>query len=79
MGIFQIALMLATLLLSAACTILTISSLLSWHGPSGAFLLVGSLLYLFGTILVTIRGSRARVLGGLAMTPNHRKTPGVSY
>ncbi|MDA2923841.1 DUF1772 domain-containing protein [Acidobacteria bacterium AH-259-L09] len=39
---------------AAACAILSISSLLSWHGPSGAFLLVGSLLYLFGTILVTI-------------------------
>jgi uncharacterized membrane protein len=39
---------------AAACVILTISSLLSWHRPGGAFLLVGSLLYLFGTILVTV-------------------------
>ena len=39
---------------AAACVILTISSLLSWHRAGGVFLLVGSLLYLFGTILVTI-------------------------
>ncbi len=39
---------------AAACAILTISSLLSWHRPGGGLLLVGSLLYLFGTILVTI-------------------------
>lgn len=39
---------------AVACVILTISSLLSWHRPGSAFLLAGSLLYLFGTILVTI-------------------------
>ncbi len=39
---------------AATCAILTISSLLNWHRPGGGFLLVGSLLYLFGTILVTI-------------------------
>ncbi len=39
---------------AAACAILTISSLLNWHRTGAAFLLVGSLLYLFGTILVTI-------------------------
>jgi len=39
---------------AAACAILTIFSLLSWHRPGGVFLLVGGLLYLFGTILVTI-------------------------
>ena len=38
---------------AATCAVLTISSLLSWHRPGSAFLLVGSLLYLFGTILVT--------------------------
>ncbi len=38
----------------AVCAVLTISSLLSWHRPVSAFLVVGSLLYLFGTILVTI-------------------------
>lgn len=36
------------------CIILTISSILSWHRPDSVLLLVGSLLYLFGTILVTI-------------------------
>lgn len=39
---------------AAACAVLTISSLLSWSRPSGPFLLIGSLLYLLGTILVTI-------------------------
>ncbi|MEE8537981.1 MAG: anthrone oxygenase family protein, partial [Acidobacteriota bacterium] len=39
---------------AAACAILTLSSLLSWPGPGGALPLVGSLLYLLGTILVTI-------------------------
>lgn len=39
---------------AAACGILTILSLLSWHRPGAAFLFVGSLLYLLGTILVTI-------------------------
>jgi len=39
---------------AATCAILTLSSLLNWNRPGGGFLLVGSLLYLFGTILVTI-------------------------
>lgn len=37
-----------------ACLLLTISSLLKWHQPGAMFLLVGSSLYLIGTILVTI-------------------------
>ncbi|NJN59343.1 MAG: DUF1772 domain-containing protein [Leptolyngbyaceae cyanobacterium SL_5_9] len=36
------------------CLLLTISSLLKWHQPGAVFLLIGSLLYLFGTVLVTI-------------------------
>ncbi len=39
---------------AVGCVILVISSLLGWHRPGAVFLLVGSLLYLFGTILVTI-------------------------
>ena len=39
---------------AAACAVVAISSLLSWPRPGGGFLLVGCLLYLFGTILVTI-------------------------
>lgn len=39
---------------AAACAILSILSLLSWHRPGRVFLLFGSLLYLCGTILVTI-------------------------
>ena len=37
-----------------ACVALAVSSLFRWAEPSTVFLLVGSLLYLVGTILVTI-------------------------
>lgn len=37
-----------------ACLFLTISSLLKWQQPGAAHLLIGSLLYLIGTVLVTI-------------------------
>ncbi|MEW6731728.1 MAG: anthrone oxygenase family protein [Acidobacteriota bacterium] len=36
------------------CIFLAISSLLKWHQPGAAYLLLGSLLYLIGTILVTM-------------------------
>lgn len=36
-----------------ACLLLAVSSLLRWHEPGAVFLLVGGLLYLVGTILVT--------------------------
>lgn len=39
---------------AAACVILVIFSLLGWHRPGAVFSFVGSLLYLVGTILVTI-------------------------
>lgn len=39
---------------AAACVLLTISSLLRWHDPGAAYLLVGSILYLGGTLLVTV-------------------------
>lgn len=39
---------------AALCLFLAISSLLKWHQPGAAYLLVGSLLYLIGTVLVTI-------------------------
>lgn len=38
---------------AAACIFLTISSLSKWHQPGAAYLLLGSLLYLVGTFLVT--------------------------
>ncbi len=37
-----------------ACILLAISSLLKWHQPSGIYLLVGSLLYVIGTVGVTM-------------------------
>lgn len=46
--------MLAFLGTAIACILLAISSLLKWHQPSTVYLLVGSLLYLIGTFLVTI-------------------------
>jgi uncharacterized membrane protein len=39
---------------AAACIFLAISSLFKWHQPSAVYLLVGSLLYLVGTVGVTI-------------------------
>ncbi|WP_341530209.1 anthrone oxygenase family protein [Nostoc sp. UHCC 0302] len=39
---------------AAACIFLVISSLLKWHQPGAPFLLLGSLLYLVGTLGVTI-------------------------
>lgn len=39
---------------AAACIFLAFSSLLRWHQPGAAYLLLGSLLYLVGTFLVTI-------------------------
>lgn len=38
---------------TAACIFLAISSLLKWQKPGAAYLLVGSLLYLVSTVLVT--------------------------
>jgi uncharacterized membrane protein len=39
---------------AAACILLGVSSLLRWHRPDAAYLLIGSLLYLVGTLGVTI-------------------------
>jgi len=39
---------------ATACVILVMLSLQGWHRPGAVLLLVGSLLYLLGTILVTI-------------------------
>lgn len=36
------------------CLFLAISAGLKWHQPSAVYLLIGSLLYLIGTVLVTI-------------------------
>lgn len=39
---------------AVTCLFLAVSSLLKWHQPSATYLLLGSLLYLVGTVLVTI-------------------------
>lgn len=39
---------------AAGCVLLVISSLFRWQRPGALYLLIGSLLYLVGTILVTI-------------------------
>ncbi len=39
---------------AAACVLALVSSLLRWHAPGAAYLLVGSALYLVGCLLVTI-------------------------
>src|SRR5260370_28788733 len=37
-----------------ACLVLAVSALFRWHKPGAGYLLTGSLLYVVGTILVTI-------------------------
>jgi uncharacterized membrane protein len=39
---------------AVACLFLTVSSLFKWDKPDATYLLIGSLLYLLGTFLVTI-------------------------
>ena len=39
---------------AAACVFLFVTALRSWHGPGAVYLLAGSLLYLVGTVGVTI-------------------------
>jgi len=39
---------------AVACLVLAFSSFIRWHKPGAAYLLVGSLLYLIGTIMVTM-------------------------
>ena len=39
---------------AAACVLLAVSSLLAWREPGAVYVLVGSLLYLLGTIVVTM-------------------------
>lgn len=46
--------MLALFGTAAACILLAVSSVLKWQQPGAAYLFVGSLLYLIGTVLVTI-------------------------
>ncbi len=46
--------MLALFGTAAACMFLVVSSLLNWHQRGAGYLLVGSLIYLIGTVLVTI-------------------------
>jgi uncharacterized membrane protein len=38
---------------AAACVLLAVSSLLTWHKPGAVYILIGSLLYLVGAIGVT--------------------------
>ena len=39
---------------AVGCILLAVASLFTWHKPGVAYLLVGSVLYLLGTVLVTI-------------------------
>jgi uncharacterized membrane protein len=49
--------MLALFGTAIACLSIVISVLLQWHRPDTIYLLIGSLLYLVGTILVTMFGN----------------------
>lgn len=61
---------------AAACVLALIFSLLWWHEPGSAYLLAGSVLYLAGSLLVTIvfNVPRNEVLAAVAPTdPNGAK------
>jgi uncharacterized membrane protein len=61
---------------AAACVLALISSLLRWHEPGSAYLLAGSVLYLIGSLLVTIvfNVPRNEALAAVAPTdPNSAK------
>lgn len=61
---------------AAACILALISSLLRWHEPGSAYLLAGSVLYLVGSLLVTIAFNvpRNEALAAVAATdPNGAK------
>jgi len=55
---------------AVTCVILVVISLLNWHYPGTVFLLVGSALYLFGTIMVTIACNVPRNNALAAIEPN---------
>jgi uncharacterized membrane protein len=42
---------------AVTCLVLAVSSLLKWNQPGAIYLLIGSLLYLIGTFLVTMLGN----------------------
>jgi uncharacterized membrane protein len=54
---------------AAACLLLAVSSLFSWHKPGAAYLLVGSTLYLFGVVVVTSAFNVPRNEGLAAVDP----------
>jgi len=61
---------------AAACVLALITSLLRWHEPGSAYLLAGSVLYLVGSLLVTIvfNVPRNEALAAVAPTdPNGAK------
>jgi uncharacterized membrane protein len=58
---------------AAACHVLTVSTFFRWQRPGSAYLLVGSLLYLIGTILVTILFNVPRNNALAAIDPQVRK------
>lgn len=57
MTVINPSFMMAFLGTAAACLLLAIASLLQRHQPSAPYLLLGSLLYLVGTFLVTLVGN----------------------
>jgi uncharacterized membrane protein len=54
---------------AAACLVLAVLSFVRWHKPGAAYLLAGSLLYLIGTILVTMLFNVPRNDGLAAVDP----------
>ena len=55
---------------AAACVLAMISSLLRWHDSNAVYLLVGSLLYLVGSFLVTVAFNIPRNEALASLAPN---------
>jgi uncharacterized membrane protein len=65
------AFMAAFLGTAVACILLLLSALLAWHRPGAAYLLVGSLLYLLGSLLVTMRFNVPRNMALATVEPDN--------
>jgi len=62
---------------AAACVLVMIASLLRWHEPAAAYLLVGSSLYLVGTFLVTFVFNVPRNKALASVAPANPESTGV--
>jgi uncharacterized membrane protein len=62
---------------AAACVLAIISSLLHWHAPGAVYLLIGGVLYLAGTFLVTVAFNIPRNDALASLTPTDPNSANV--